>query len=137
MSVKIGVLGRAQLRKMLFTTKINPDALLFVPRDIPQSQPQGSTCGRSDTCTCCMISSAHSPPSVVMFALSDLLSYMPSFTLCVIFTHLLYLDRADHLITSLGPWQLSDIVLCYITALCHGLLTCWNPWLSGFFNELV
>lgn len=46
------VLGHGQLRKMLFTAKINPDAFVFVLRDIPQALPQSTTCGMNDTyCT--------------------------------------------------------------------------------------
>ncbi len=46
------VLGHAQLRKMLFTAKINPDAFVFALRDIPRALPQSAKCGMNDTyCT--------------------------------------------------------------------------------------
>ena len=38
-----------QLGRMLFTAKINPDAFVFVLRDIPQVVPQRATCGMNDT----------------------------------------------------------------------------------------
>lgn len=33
---------------MLFTAKVNPDAFVFVPGDIPQALPQRATCGMND-----------------------------------------------------------------------------------------
>lgn len=43
------VLGHTQLRNILFTAKINPDALVFVLRAIPQMLPLSTTCGMNDT----------------------------------------------------------------------------------------
>lgn len=37
------VLGHAQFRNIMFTTKINSDAFVFVLRDIPQVLPQSTT----------------------------------------------------------------------------------------------
>lgn len=39
-------------KKNLFTAKINPDAFVFVLRDIPKTSAQNTTCGTTDTyCT--------------------------------------------------------------------------------------
>lgn len=40
---------RTAPKKMLFIAKINPDAFVFVLRDIPQVLPQSTTCGMNDT----------------------------------------------------------------------------------------